>query len=146
MLADPASGSPLLDRILDGYQRLPGVQQKAEIGLVSEVLGDTDWLSGPGDDAAAVAIDDGHVLAAGEAMWPPFVEADPFGAGIGAVVANVNDIAAMGGRCLGIVDAIVGSEETAREALRGMASAARRYGVPLIGGHLTISSEIGRAT
>ena len=140
MSADSATGPSLLDRIIDAYEQLPGVQQKAEIGLVSEVLGASDWLAGPGDDAAAVPFDDEHVLAAGEAMWPPFVETDPFGAGIGAVVANVNDIAAMGGRCLGIIDTIVGPKELAREALQGMAAAAQRYKVPILGGHLTVRS------
>jgi uncharacterized protein len=127
-----------LKRIVASYRENPAVEQKAQIGLVTEVLGDTDWLTGPGDDAAAVRLGTGHVLAAGEAMWPAFVEADPFGAGIGAVVANVNDIAAMGGRCLGIIDTIVGSEELAREVLRGLMYAAGIYAVPVLGGHLTV--------
>jgi len=120
------------------YRRNPAVAQKQQIGLVTRVLGGTDWLSGPGDDAAATPVDGRFLLSAGEAMWPPFVEQDPHGAGIGAVVANVNDIAAMGGRCLGIVDTIVGPEALAREVLGGLRFAAELYGVPILGGHLTI--------
>ena len=37
----------------------------------------------------------------GEAISPPFVAADPFGAGAAAVVTNVSDVRAMGGRPLG---------------------------------------------
>ena len=34
----------------------PGVLAKAEIGLVSQVFGDTDWMAGPGDDGAIVPV------------------------------------------------------------------------------------------
>lgn len=127
-----------LNRIVAGFREHPGVRQKASLALVSQVLGGSDWVQGPGDDAAAVPMGAEHVLAAGEALWPPFVEADPRGAGVGAVIANVNDIAAMGGRCLGILDTWVGSEPAGREALEGLRWAAGAYGVPLLGGHLTL--------
>jgi selenophosphate synthetase-related protein len=116
-----------------------GRRAKASMGLVAETLGPTDWVHGPGDDAAVVSAgSDGSTLAAGEAIWPPFVEADPYGAGTAAVVANVNDIAAMGGRSLGLVDTIVGPEPTARRILEGIARAALLYRVPVVGGHLAI--------
>jgi selenophosphate synthetase-related protein len=78
------------------------------------------------------------ILVAGEAIWPPFVEADPFGAGVAAVVANVNDVAAMGGRALALVDQVVASEEVARKVLEGIRFAAGIYRVPVVGGHLSI--------
>lgn len=132
------SATPRLDRIVAGFREHPGVAQKESLALVSEVLGGSDWVQGPGDDAAALWLGGEHVLAAGEALWPPFVEADPRGAGVGAVIANVNDIAAMGGRCLGILDTWVGDEPAGREALEGLRWAAEAYGVPLLGGHLTL--------
>ena len=113
------------------------MRAKSHLRLVTDVLGPTDWMGGPGDDAAALPLDSGFVLVAGEAIYPPFVEADPFGAGIAAVLANVNDVAAMGGRPLAIVDTIVGPEEAARKLLEGMRAAAEAYGVPIVGGHLT---------
>ena len=52
---------------------------------------------GPGDDGAVVEILGGRsVVVCGEAIHPPFVAADPHGAGMAAVLANVNDLAAMG--------------------------------------------------
>ena len=113
------------------------MRAKSHLRLVTDVLGPTDWMGGPGDDAAALPFDSSFVLVAGEAIYPPFVEADPFGAGIAAVLANVNDVAAMGGRPLAIVDTIVGPEEAARKLLEGMRAAAEAYGVPIVGGHLT---------
>ena len=129
----------MLDRVVAAARDHPGLRAKAGLGLVTDVLGPTDWRSGPGDDAAALPIADGvHVLAAGEALWPPFVAHDPFGAGVGAVVANVNDVAAMGGRCLGIVDTVVAAEPIARRILQGLRKAGDLYGVPIVGGHLTL--------
>ncbi|HEX6261926.1 MAG TPA: AIR synthase related protein [Actinomycetota bacterium] len=128
-----------LDEIVRRYREHPGLGAKRPLRIVREALGPSDAVTGPGDDAAAIKHGDGHLLVAGEAMWPPFAEADPFGAGAAAVVANVNDVAAMGGRPLAIVDTIVGPEEDARRALEGMGWAADLYGVPVVGGHLTVA-------
>lgn len=118
----------------------PALHAKAEITLVGEVLGGTDWVSGPGDDGAVLAPTPtaDRVIACGEAMYPAFVRADPRAAGFAAVLTNVNDVAAMGAEPLGIVDTIVGSEALARSALAGMREAAEMLRVPIVGGHLTI--------
>jgi len=138
-----------LDLIVRQFRENPSVRGKATIGLVSEVLGPSDWLGGPGDDAAILSDHDlaepgsgrwggACLLVAGEAIFPPFVAADPHGAGVAAVLTNVNDIAAMGGRPLAIVDTMVGPREAARQALEGMREAASLYGVPIVGGHLSV--------
>lgn len=116
----------------------PGLRAKAEIGLVGEVLGDTDWVGGPGDDGAVVAAGGTRVVACGEAILPGFVAADPHGAGFAAVLTNVNDLAAMGARPLAVVDTVVGSEPLARAVLTGMREASELFDVPVVGGHLTI--------
>jgi selenophosphate synthetase-related protein len=122
----------------------PGLAAKAELAIVADVLGATDWIGGPGDDAAVVAgMGDGgtggRVVVAGEAILPALAAADPFGAGVAAIVANVNDIAATGGTTLAIVDTVVGPAPVARQVLEGMAFAAGLYGVPIVGGHLTVT-------
>lgn len=127
-----------LDLITRQFRENPSVRAKASIHLVTDVLGPTDWLAGPGDDAAIVTTGDVHLLVGGEAIFPPFVASDPHGAGVAAVLTNVNDIAAMGGRPLAIVDTIVGEEPVARQALEGMREAAALYGVPIVGGHLSV--------
>lgn len=132
----------LLTTIAARFDRNAGRLSKQPLRHVSEVLGATDWITGPGDDAAVVHGERGHLLAAGEAMYPPFVATDPFGAGVGAVVANVNDIAAMGGRPLAIIDTVVASEERARSILAGLRHASDLYGVPVVGGHLTIAADM----
>ncbi len=124
--------------MVQAFKEHRGVRAKASLRLVTEALGPTDWLHGPGDDAAVIDQDDGYLLAAGEAIWPPFVEADPYAAGIAAVLTNVNDIAAMGGRTLAVIDTLVGPEAIARRVLDGMRFAAGLYQVPIAGGHLTV--------
>jgi selenophosphate synthetase-related protein len=126
-----------LDAVVDAVRVHPGRLNKSAIGLVTEVLGPSDWLTGPGDDAAAVDALGAKVIACGEALLPRFVRADPYGAGIAAVLCNVNDVAASGGVPLGIVDTIVAPEDVARQALAGMRHAAELYDVPIVGGHLT---------
>lgn len=137
-MPDSRDGDVRLAEIVESVLANPGLRSKAEIALVGEVLGGTDWLGGPGDDGAVVNAAGRQVVACGEALFPPFVAADPHGAGFAAVLTNVNDVAAMGAEPLGIVDTIVGSVEVARAALAGMREASQLYDVPIIGGHLTI--------
>ncbi len=136
-----------LRALADHLRSHPALRAKGDIKLVSEVFGAASWVHGPGDDGAVVDMRtiDGpdaaiaqHVIVCGEALLPTFVANDPYGAGIAAVLTNVNDLAAMGATPLGIVDTIVGSAELAREALRGMKDACGWYDVALIGGHLTL--------
>jgi len=126
-----------LDVLAKHLRRLPGVLAKADIGLVAEVLGPGDWYGGPGDDGAVLPAGDGQVVVGGEAILPAFVAADPYGAGVAAVLTNVNDLAAMGARPVALLDTVVGSEVVGREILRGMRWAAELYDVPIVGGHLT---------
>ena len=62
-----------LDDLVAAVLAHPGLHNKSAIGLVTDVLGKTDWVSGPGDDAAAVDALGGKVVACGEALFPPFV-------------------------------------------------------------------------
>ena len=118
-------------------RHLPGVAAKRDIGLVAEVFGGGDWYFGPGDDGAVLPAGQGTLVVGGEAILPAFVAADPYAAGVAAVLTNVNDLAAMGARPLAIVDTVVGPEAVLREALRGMRWASELYQVPVVGGHLT---------
>ena len=123
-----------LGRLVEALRANPGLRNKAPIALVREVFGAGDWLAGPGDDGAVV---EGSLVVGGEAILPAFVAGDPYGAGVAAVLANVNDLAAMGAVPLAIVDTVVASDDVARLALQGMRDASGLYDVPIVGGHLT---------
>jgi len=138
MTAPPPIGRPTPDEIAAAARALPGLRAKRPISLVADVLAGTDWAAGPGDDGAVVPAGTETVVVGGEAMLPAFVAADPFAAGVAAMLANVNDLAAMGAEPLALVDTIVASEAVARRALEGLRHASGLYDVPIVGGHLTI--------
>jgi uncharacterized protein len=89
-----------------------------------------------GDDCAAIPDADSYLLLAAEGMLPQFLETDPWFAGWSAVMVNVSDIYAMGGRPLAVVDTLWSQSHYNTEALwAGMTSAAQAYQVPIVGGH-----------
>jgi uncharacterized protein len=137
MSVDPLTTELDLDQLVDAIRRHSGVTGKQPIAAVRHFVDASDPIHGPGDDGAIVPVGSHHVVACGEAISPPFVRLDPYGAGVAAVLANVNDVAAMGGVPLGIVNTIVATAEVAAEVLRGIRDAAAMYRVPVIGGHTT---------
>src|SRR5690242_12226302 len=112
MTSDLRSAADQLREVATAVAANPSIAAKRSIALVSDVFGEVGWVDGPGDDGAAVTAEGRTVIACGEALWPPFVRADPRGAGIAAVLTNVNDVAAMGGIPLGIVDTVVADLDT----------------------------------
>src|SRR5580693_7084030 len=132
----PADLPALIDRV----RNHPGVIAKAEIGLVSDVFGESDWVAGPGDDGAVVPVAGTSLVVGGEAILPSFVAADPYGAGIAAVTTNLNDLAAMGAWPLALVDTVTGRRPVIQQVLEGMRWAAGLYQVPVVGGHLTVTA------
>jgi selenophosphate synthetase-related protein len=126
--------APVQD-LVEIVRNAPGLLGKRDLQVVKR-------LGVDGDDAAAVPHGDGYLIMCGEAMSPPFLKADPFGAGAAAVVTNVSDVRAMGGRPLAIVDMLVSPDEQhANTVLDGMTWASEKLGVPIVGGHLTLGHE-----
>ena len=123
-----------LARLAEIIRTAPGLLGKRELALIAHALPHVD-----GDDASVLALGDGHVVLAGEAIVPWLVESDPFAAGAAAVVTNVSDVRAMGGRPLGLVDTVVSPDRGhAERVLEGLAWAADLLGVEVVGGHLTL--------
>ena len=130
--------APTVEEIAAAVRAFPGLRAKAPIALVAEVFGGGDWEAGPGDDGATVTAGAETIVVGGEAMLPAFVAADPFAAGLAAMLTNVNDLAAMGAEPLALVDTITAPEAVARQALQGLRHGSELYQVPVVGGHLTI--------
>lgn len=98
-----------------------------------------------GDDCAAIPDVDGYLLFAIEGLVEDFVAQMPWFAGYSAVMVNLSDIAAMGGRALAVTDAIwCSGAEQAEPILQGMAAAASKYGVPIVGGHSNYRANRGQ--
>lgn len=113
---------------------MPALHAKRDLKLVRR-LGPV----GDGDDGALVAHGDEWIVLCGEAILPSFVASQPRAAGASAVVTNVSDVRAMGGRPLAILDMLVSPDEAhAALVLEGLAWAAGLLGVEVVGGHLTM--------
>ena len=124
-----------LEALVEAVRTAPGLLGKRDVRIVERFGID-------GDDAALVAHRGEFLVVCGEAVSPPFLVADPYGAGSAAVVTNVSDVRAMGGRPLAIVDMLVSPDrEHAATVLDGVAWASERLGVPVVGGHVTIGHE-----
>jgi selenophosphate synthetase-related protein len=64
------------------------------------------------------------------------MKASPFYAGYYAVLVNLNDISAMGGIPLALVDIIsMKDEKVCAQVMKGIESAVQKFGVPVVGGH-----------
>lgn len=104
-------------------------------------VADFGWTaSGPGDDAAVLRKRGagGYLLLAADSVLPSLVERHPREAGRAAVLVNVNDIYAMGGRPVAMVNVLAGlREEQQEEVCAGMRLECLRLGVPMVGGHVS---------
>jgi len=134
-----AALSPLPD-LIGRLRANPSWLRKHDLTLISG--GTREVPDEVGDDAVALPDGDGFLLLAAEVMWPPLVEAQPELAGSHAVLANANDIYAMGGRPIALLDTLLApGEAEATAVLRGIAAGAARYGIPILGGHLTVGAD-----
>lgn len=91
-----------------------------------------------GDDAAVIDIGtDDVILFAADAIWGRIVNKSPWWTGYTSVVVNVNDISAMGGRPLAMVNVMASSDlESTEEIMRGIRDGIKKFGVPMVGGHM----------
>jgi uncharacterized protein len=131
-----------LQALVAGLREAHGVRSKQRIRPVARALGAVNADIRNGDDAAVIPDEDGFSLLAAEGMQPRFVAQEPWFAGFCAVMTNVSDIAAMGGRARAIVDVVHGGDDDChtRTMLDGLAAAQALFGVPIVGGHTGFSS------
>ncbi|MDV0444976.1 Thiamine-monophosphate kinase [Methanimicrococcus sp. At1] len=139
----PNSDSSIdLQKLAESIKTFDGTSRKGPIASVSEIFKDVADAYGGciadfGDDAAAIDIGNGDViLFAADGIWGRLIEKSPWWAGFTSVIVNVNDIAAMGGRPLAMVDVVSSTDsETFKEIFKGMAEGIKKFGVPVVGGH-----------
>lgn len=129
-----------LHALADRLRGTRGIAHKRDIADVMAALGEhggAGTAATPvGDDCAAIPDGDGYLLFAIEGFLNEFVQTEPWFAGYCGVMVNVSDIYAMGGRPTAVVDALWSrGGDAALPILDGLATAARVYGVPVVGGH-----------
>jgi uncharacterized protein len=119
-----------------------GILHKQDIQVAAQLLRQNHNPAPPssqillGDDCAAMPEGDGYLLLAAEGMLPQLVATEPWFAGWCAVMVNVSDVYAMGGRPIAVVDTIWSPSTAASQPLfAGMQAAAQTYNIPIVGGH-----------
>ena len=130
-----------LQGIIQKVRDFPGIKRKQAIGEVLEAFAGMSNLGrtrvGPGDDAAVLEAGDRYLLLATDGILPSLVRKEPYLAGRASVLVNANDIYAMGGRPIAMVNMIAGlSGHGLNEVLRGMREECARLSIPMVGGHL----------
>jgi len=122
---------------LRGYK---GVRRKGPIGPIAMnllPLPSEEILAAHGEDAAVIKCGREILLMAADGIREDLVERDPHWAGYCAVLVNINDIAAMGGFPIAMVNVLSCSDEKKREQIvAGMKQACEKFVVPMVGGHL----------
>ncbi|WP_282411068.1 sll0787 family AIR synthase-like protein [Pseudomonas sp. PS02303] len=137
-----------LPALLDTLRNTPAMRSKQAIQHPAVMIGDAgqsltraQLYALPGDDTAAIACGDHFQLLAIEGMLPAFVESAPWFAGWSAVMANVSDITAMGGRATAVVNAYWHHDNAAaQQMLAGICAACEAYGLLLAGGHTSLTA------
>ncbi|HEY3419667.1 MAG TPA: methanogenesis marker 2 protein [Methanomassiliicoccales archaeon] len=121
---------------LRGY---PGITRKKAISSVINFfpkVSSSKVLASYGEDAAVMEHNGEAMLLAADGIMPPLMKANPFFAGYYGVLVNINDISAMGGIPLAMLDVLsVKDEKVCANVMRGMETAVKKFGVPIVGGH-----------
>ena len=129
-----------LSTIVEGVRSYRGVSRKRAISAVTSDLlprPGGDVLATHGEDAAVIKCGKEILLIAADGIMEDMVRRNPRWAGYCAVLVNVNDIAAMGGIPIAMVNVLSCSDENVRgEIVRGMKEACDKFSVPMVGGHL----------
>lgn len=129
-----------LKELVKQLRAYKGVRRKESIGAVAMnllPLPSEEVLAAHGEDAAVIKCGREILLMAADGIREDLVETNPHWAGYCAVLVNINDIAAMGGFPIAMVNVLSCSDEKKRERIvAGMKEACEKFMVPMVGGHL----------
>lgn len=90
-----------------------------------------------GDDAAIIPFKDEYLLFAADGMMTGLLINEPYAAGKASVMVTVNDIYAMGGTPLAMVNVMASGDDAHRSAvINGIHKGCEKLNVPMVGGHL----------
>ena len=136
------------NELVKSLQEFVGVSRKNSIEKVTKTLGEVYNISGEvlldfGDDASAIDIGNNQViLLAADGIWGQLMSVNPYWAGYCSVLVNVNDIAAMGGKPIAMVNTMsIFDDEIYDDLLKGIVDGCKKFNVPMVGGHLHPDSE-----
>ncbi|MFO8166115.1 MAG: AIR synthase related protein [Desulfatiglandales bacterium] len=145
------TGNDELDDIVQAVRNYLGLVRKNSIKYVFEILKQTHQfgiqLPNYGDDAAVIPWKGEYLLLAADGMMAGLLINEPYAAGKAAVMVTVNDIYAMGGRPIGMVNVLASGDERQRSSIvKGIEKGCRKLQVPMLGGHTHPDTATGEAS
>ncbi|MDR2624483.1 MAG: methanogenesis marker 2 protein [Methanobrevibacter sp.] len=136
------------DALVDKIQKFEGVLRKNSIVKITDSLKDVYNINGKtlvgfGDDSSAIDIENNKaVLVAADGIWGKLIDIDPYWAGYCSILVNVNDIVAMGGEPLAMVNILsVKDRDVGDEIIKGVVDGCHKFNVPMVGGHFHPDAE-----
>jgi hypothetical protein len=128
-----------LDALVQAIRDHPGVTRKKSIYEVMQFIPSISHnkvLASCGEDCAVLEYNDSVLLLAADGIMEPLMKASPYYAGYYSVLVNINDIAAMGGVPMAMVDIISMKDlKICAQVMKGVEIAVKKFGVPIVGGH-----------
>ncbi|KYC46372.1 MAG: thiamine monophosphate kinase [Candidatus Methanofastidiosum methylothiophilum] len=129
-----------LNRIVQEIRNYEGVKRKNPIKhLINQFKPFSNYgntVIDFGDDAAVLKGDCNYLLFAADGIWANLLK-DLFWAGYCAVLVNVNDIYAMGGKPVAMVNIMsLKKSDNCKDLLEGIKTGCDKFKVPMVGGHL----------
>lgn len=131
-----------LELLARNLREFEGVSRKKPIAEIFKIFESVrheygNVIADFGDDAAVIDIGgDDVILFAADGIWGRIVEKSPWWTGYTSVVVNVNDISAMGGKPLAMVNVMSsGDPESIKGIMEGIRDGINKFGVPMVGGH-----------
>jgi len=137
----------VLAQVISEIKNYPGIQRKKGISAVITALeGVFDFGSTAvpiGDDAGVIQHGSGYLLLATEEINRTLLQRDPRWAGFCSVLANVNDISAMGGTPMAMVNTASFKDfHFGKQVFEGIREGCGKYRVPMVGGHFSPDCEV----
>jgi selenophosphate synthetase-related protein len=137
-----------LQTIIETVRNYKGLTRKRPIKEIYEKLGMTsqygNQLPNYGEDTAVIPWRDGYLLLAADGMMTGLLVNEPYAAGKASVMVTVNDIYAMGGKPIGMVNVMAsGDGEQRASIVEGIAKGCHKLKVPMLGGHLHPDAAAG---
>ena len=136
-----------LDDVVKSVRTYLGLVRKYPIKDVFDKLKLThqygEQLPNYGDDAAVIPWKGEYLLLATDGMMTELLVNEPYAAGKASIMVTVNDIYAMGGRPIGMVNVLASGDDSQRSLIvDGIEKGCRKLRVPMLGGHLHPDSSL----
>jgi hypothetical protein len=131
-----------LEMLAHDLREFEGVSRKKPIAEIYKIFENVrhaydNVIVDFGDDAAVIDIgEDNVILFAADGIWGKIVDKSPWWTGYTSVVVNVNDISAMGGKPIAMVNVMSsGDIDSIKGIMQGIRDGINKFGVPMVGGH-----------